>query len=395
MKKLGLRTIFSGVLLVSFLFGCNDKKDQSLVLLTPDEQKAKFEEVAVQFMDQVVPGEYLAPAQSMMECSAIMDVNPPTMSLAKVAAPLKRISSAIGSGLITRSDMLAENADILPLIGHTGVYVLGSNGQWSYTANPSKLEFQMRGSNNQAYVLTIVQSSTIKTIQFRGSMMQLPKEMSLVLKREGVQQVALGLTINDLNDQTFVFDTQTSLTVGSMTASVTEKISSVGGNLKMLLSRNGSNLLTILMALDASGLPDVVNYSQLNNFAASISIMDQLFMNVAVLKIGGMMNEMMAVTQDHNNGVISSSLAAERITSVFDNHLVAYWNFDNSLEPQGQMRMIYTAMKGEMVPMPVVMFVADGSQYSIDSYFTQDRFSTVLNRLGVLVNSFMQTFGRY
>lgn len=382
--------------------------------LTPDQHKAKLETIGKDFVAMFNPNDHKAAVESMDYLSGIIDA--PGLFDEKeetVYPPIPNILSSVRS-VILHNDMnglatFASEPDTYTLSEYAGVYTYNASKKiWEKTAATGKIELKY---NNAKDVMTLTFEGGVDYTQAEGVVVNVPAKVNFLLKVGTEEQVTCVATTSLSADQKSAEVAVKLSLIGGYVweLSLNAKNSEVSGTYKM--SKNGQQLMASIAKLTGNKLtsPDDIENGEASDMLANgefdFRIMDVALNGKGDIKavIAGLdkIEEKLTDEQEtqkeaeiYNQYVKIELYYADKAEKIADVKMRAFYDGQNwgyHYNPQTG-KMEYGEYKDYEL-MPNLIFVSDGSEFSMDTYFSEANFGSLIQSIETLVNKYADIIG--
>lgn len=377
--------------------------------LTPDQHKAKLETIGKDFIAMFNPNDHKAAVESIDYLSEIIDA-PGLFDNEDDSYPMiPDVLSSVRS-VILHNDMnglatFASEPDTYTLSEYAGVYTYSQSKRiWEKTAATGKIE--LKYNNGKANVMILAFEGGTDYTQAEGVVVNVPAKVNLSMKVADVEQISCVAT--------------TSLSADQKSAEVAVKLSLIGGYVWDLslnakgtevsetykMSKNGQQLMASIAKLTGNKLtsPDDIENGEASDMLANGEF-DFRIMDVAlngkgdikaiidgVDKIDEKQTDEQKTKQEadiYNQYAKIELYYADKAEKIADVKMRAFYDGEsrgNYYNPQTG-KIEYGEFKNYEL-MPNLIFVSDGSEFSLDTYFSEANFGSLIQSVETLINKY-------
>lgn len=385
--------------------------------LTPDQHKAKLETIGKDFVAKFNQNDHKVAVESIDYLSEIIDApglfdDEDDFNIEQPIIP--NILSSVRS-VILHNDMnglatFASEPDTYTLSEYAGVYTYSqSKKRWERKTATGKIELQY--NNGKANVMTLAFEGGTDYTQAEGVVVNVPAKVSFSMKVETAEQISCVTTTNLSADQ--------------KSAEVAVKLSLIGGYVWELslnaqssvvtetykMTKNGEQLMASVAKLTGNKLtnPDDIENGEASNMLANgefdFSIMDVALhgkgdIKAVIDELDKMEEKQTDEQKTQKEAEIYNQYAkielyyADKSEKIADIKMKAFYDGENygyHYNPQSG-KMEYGEYKDYNL-MPNLIFVSDNSEFSMDTYFSEANFGSLIQSIETLVNKYADLIG--
>lgn len=414
-----MNTFIKGLLsclFISFLlFSCKDddndsfedeNTDETTNQLTPGENKAKLEQIAIDFIDQIKASEQKELVQTIESFAELAD----EYDLKVESNALRSTMTAIRNmGASTNLDALRAYSDpeIYNYADYFGVYTL-SNGQWVRTASDSKLEFIFT-ANGKSNIITISGSNNNSQIEIEDkALITLPKICNASIKAGSTELLNLSASLYvDQNGNNANYNV--TMTMNGFAWNIQESLSDALLSYEYSLSKGSKNLIKSTAKVNGSGMVNTALDGDnealgnaINSGEVNINIMDEINIKGYCNSVNTLVSSIQSLpghgeSEEYNRGL--ANLVTQYITIEMtyseSSEVIAKIEYQPYYETYPycyyQDYINWNWVCNDLTYWdiePIIVFAADNSRYSFEEYFNEDGFSNLIRSIEKLQEDF-------
>ncbi len=411
-------------LTTSFAFtACSDDDDNvDYNNLTPTEQKATLENIAIEFLNQINPADYQVAVATLTDFVELMGTSGSEIGLfsttASLTKSLAKVAETRNTEEMSKLRALSEyNSGYYNSM--YGTYTWNSTLQdWVQTANSSALEFIFPSQGKTAKVTFSISSEYFTQIT-EGDVVYIPKRMDLKLLLGNSEIISYNTTVEKFDVNNGIIKASATFTIAGISYSVGTDVSSTNVSYSTGIKSGNKTLIasSVNLATGQSISTEAeADPYKLGNAVMTINILDRAFFKAECANVGNFAKKMEQIEADYpeinmnsqtignittyTSGYYSPEGYYKEATKAFNEHLNMYMNYDNSSTQAikvlldykydvvkeeyyygSKYKYIYYYDQTEIIP---ILQFTDGSKHKFDEYFTEDSFGNLFDKLNSL-----------
>lgn len=362
-------------------------------VLTPAENKAKFESIASDVLAQFTPSDHEAVLTALNDFTDFADnggLEIERNAYSSVMGMMNSMADVCGDNNLGRMmDFTRAGSDLYRAAQYYGIYTY-NNGVWTKEESDSKLEFRFTTYDGRAVVATATTSGSEVTFWRTtddGEELAVPEYAEATITVDG--QVVCAVNVDaqlDASAKSAVV--KANLDASGYVFNCTVNATSSKATADLALKKNGTNIILAIAEVNGQRMTDPSqsdedNPQNLFNGASSrVSIMDDAYITASCANIKELVDGINDIEDkyDYMQEELCCKEQAEFANSKIDIKL--YYTNSTAVQAtlgvqayyEGETGTYYDPATGQYLPYeywntePIITF-ADGSKYSLDEYF--------------------------
>lgn len=429
MKTSRLVVYMLGLFLTACCISCNDSDkggnpdEPGNSKLTPEQHKAKIEEIGKDFVAKFKSTENEKVAKSLYDLQEMIEGSNFTDLFDVPVNAVNDLTFLSLASVITKNDIQAltrtvTNPEEYRWLKYTGIYTYNGH-QWAKEATSSKtveIRFTSGSAGNAACVLTASYSNEKDYTDLDGYIIEVPGKINMTLKVGSEEVLNFSANINLDTNQKSV-DANANLTVSTHYIwTVNASANGNKGTVNYEMTIRNEKVMSATAELTGSNLtdPDYIdqNESHLNKVFDQAQFTYQI-LNMTIKGNGDVKSIITAENEleDYKWGdEASSKKYAEAEAAIYNQYAQLYLVYTQENEKIADIKMktdweeeyVYNSKPDgtaetkswkEWYMTPVMVFTSDNSEMAIEDYFTEARFNSLIRAAETLTNEFTEMLG--
>jgi hypothetical protein len=376
--------------------------------LTPEQNKAKMEDVAIEFANQIDADDFTDFIDAMNRLDQIGFPegvgenigNSRAGSLAGAANPLFFGKLA----MLGRFNAIATRAADYAASDLYGVFTY-TNGRWVETTSNSELRIVFP-YNGETVTITVSGTGTAHESNIDGETYAVPAQVKakMTLGSKTLVDLAIGITGVNASATTGIVVSEITVCGYATTISTTVTANNVAALVS--LNKGNTNLLDVNVSGKGSKLVPTEPYDDIDweptigEVGASVRIMSQVWVKCHSANLQKFIDGLEKLDDDYpwswDNGVEYDKEYVDRMTKLYKDNISFYMNYDGSTTPIAHLEMkavldqteYYTNWHSETY----IVFDNDGSKFLLEEFFDEDDFQDLIDVLEKFADEFENKF---
>jgi hypothetical protein len=423
-------SLLSAALFAALAFAACDPKDKGGEgsKLTPDENKEKLEQIALDFANIVKAADFTDFTDAV---NRIKEVELPEDFQGEEDAPLPNPAGRISQAgvplffgkfdVLTRANGLATRAADYAASDLYGIYtwdeesVTDEFDGWTKEESTEELTFEFNFEDGEVITLTGKASGTETEVTVEGKTVVVPASASFKIAKGSATLAEVAIGVPSINDDATVGKVITSVSLCGYTFATTTNVTTSKIDLSVNIKKGSQALLDVTASLSGSNLTSIetieveeygntyteVRYKGTPGAASgTVNIMGgKIFLKGSSANLQNIIDELEELF-DKEDEYDSEQEYYKEYSSIWNKNLNVFMNYDGSNNPIAKLE--FDAVNNydyngdgvkDFYSAGHIVFANDGSKYLFEDYFNEDDFSEVIDAFEELGRMLEDTFG--
>ncbi len=387
------------------LLSCDPKSPEGSEL-TPDENKAKMEEIAIEFANLIDPDDfteltdvvdYLINDIELPEALVGEDNHDDVIDyLSGAASPL-----FVGKlALLGKINAAATRAADYTVDEFYGVYTY-EDGEWIETESDSEFKL-VYPFNGETATIVASATGTAHEVEIDGETHAIPATVTASVSLGSAKLVDVSIGVTGVNSKATVGQVTTSVAVCGYTFNTTINVTAGGVTAAVDVKKGDTMLLDVDASASGSNFVPEAPYEDeewngtIGALNGTVSIMDKAWAKISSTNFQNFIDGLNDLEEEYDSKSVDDEYA-DRYTELFNDNIVIFMNYDGSNDAIAyheykQIVDEYESGNFDTWGESYIVFMSDGSPFLLDEFFNEDDFSELIDVLEDLADEFDSKF---
>ncbi|MDR2890696.1 MAG: hypothetical protein LBV18_03720 [Alistipes sp.] len=407
MKKLFFAAVaIAMVALTAVSCGPDDKKTPEGGKLTPDENKAKVEDVALDLAGQIDAQKFV---EFVDATNRLTDIGLPEDLMGEEEPTRGAVSAIVNAaapmfpsrmGAIAAIPAAATRVADIAASQFYGVFTYDEQTEeWTSTESTTELAF-IYGFEGAEVKLSLVTSGSETEVEFDGTIIAVPAKVAAKMTMDGETLAAIAVDVTSIATDLSSGEVGTTVEIGGYSFALKAKIASDSS--ASLTLKNGSKTL---VSINATGtetdlippMTDEPNFeATIGDLNVNLNVMDAVYVKGSIDDLQGL------IDAEEELGYEDEEYA-EAYTKLINDHVDIFMNYDNSNAAIAtvEYKHFYEVEKSEDGLAEIhssygeyyIVFASDDSRFSLEEFFNDEDFADLKEAVEKLDKEFSDLLG--